>query len=84
MKINKSGRWELYDLGKDISETTDISQKHPDIMKKVKKYAEKAHAPVKTGEVFDRDLVEKDRAQEKFKPGRLLLKYKKKKKKSKK
>lgn len=35
---------ELYDLLKDVSETTDIADKHPDIVKRLEAEAEKARA----------------------------------------
>ncbi|HPD16923.1 MAG TPA: arylsulfatase [Planctomycetota bacterium] len=55
------GVWELYDLATDLAETTDLAAKHPDILARLKGYAEEAHADIQEGEVIDRDLVLKDR-----------------------
>lgn len=55
------GVWELYDLTTDLAETTDLSAKHPDILARLTRYAEEAHAPIQEGEVLDRDIVLKDR-----------------------
>jgi len=45
--INKTpqGTTELYDLSKDISETTDIAQQHPEIVKKMEAAMKEAHTP---------------------------------------
>jgi arylsulfatase A-like enzyme len=53
--------WELYDLAKDISETTNVADQHPDVLAQLKKFAAEAHRPMPQGEIYDRSLVEKDR-----------------------
>lgn len=39
---------ELYDLGKDVSETKDVSSQHPDVVKKMLKLMDEAHTPSST------------------------------------
>ena len=58
---NSKGDWELYDLDKDIEEKTDIADKHPDILAKMKGFAKQAHTPAIAGTFKDRTLHEKDR-----------------------
>ena len=55
--------WELYDLNKDISETTNIAEKHPDVLAKMKSFATASHDPVITGKYLDsnRSKHERDR-----------------------
>ena len=53
--------WELYDLTKDISETTSVAEANPEIMKQMIAYAEEAHEPVQQGTFADRTLHERDR-----------------------
>ena len=55
--------WELYDLNKDISETTNIAVKHPDVLAKMKSFAKASHEPVITGKYLDsnRSKHERDR-----------------------
>lgn len=55
------GVWELYDLSKDISETTDLAARHADVLAQLKAFAAEAHTPMPEGEIYDRALVEKDR-----------------------
>ena len=55
------GVWELYDLATDLAETTDLAAKHPDVLARLKGYAEEAHTDIEEGEVLDRDTVLKDR-----------------------
>lgn len=40
---NKSGRWSLYDLDKDIGETNDVAPAHPDVVAKIKQFAAEAY-----------------------------------------
>jgi len=51
LNINKTqqGAVELYDLSKDIGETTDIASEHPEIVKKMEEIMKEAHTP---SEVF--------------------------------
>ena len=55
--------WELYDLNKDISETTNIAVKHPDVLAKMKSFAKASHEPVIIGKYLDsnRSKHERDR-----------------------
>jgi len=57
----KSGKWELYDLKTDVSETKDLSAEKPEILAKLQKYAEEAHEDVVTGTFHDPEIHEKDR-----------------------
>jgi arylsulfatase A-like enzyme len=40
--IRVGGRVELYDLSKDLSETTDVAKDHPDIVAQLTKYMDQA------------------------------------------
>ena len=53
-KGNAKAAWELYDLSKDISETTDLAAQHPDVLLQMKKFAAEAHRPMPQGEIYDR------------------------------
>ena len=53
--------WQLYDLSKHVSETTDVAAQNPNVLAKLKAFAAEAHRPMPHGEVYDRALVEKDR-----------------------
>jgi arylsulfatase A len=48
-KAYRKGGWngnlELYDLAKDIGETTNIAGKHPDIVQRMKEIMKKEHSP---------------------------------------
>lgn len=57
----KKSKWELYDLANDISETTDISAEHPEILKKMQAFAKSAHTPVQPGSYTTRVRHERDR-----------------------
>lgn len=61
-KTNKSD-WKLFDLSKDLEENDDLAKSHPDILKQLVTLAESSHQPIKPGEIFRRDLIEKDRKQ---------------------
>ncbi len=56
-----SAPWELYDLEKDISETTSVADQHPDILAKMKAFAEQSHVDVQPGTFHDRTRHEQDR-----------------------
>ncbi|GAA4462973.1 hypothetical protein GCM10023189_40360 [Nibrella saemangeumensis] len=45
MKTNKAARWELYDLEKDKSETTNLASKYPAIIAKFDNIVWKEHQP---------------------------------------
>ncbi len=57
----KNRAWELYDLSQDISERHDLAQAKPDVLAKLKSFAQQAHTPVQEGVFFDREIHEKDR-----------------------
>ncbi len=59
----KQNTWELFDLSKDVSETTNIAEKHPDMLKKLQAFAKEAHTPAKPGTYLDpsRERHERDR-----------------------
>jgi arylsulfatase A-like enzyme len=52
--------WKLFDLAKDISETTDVAAANPDVVKRMAALAEQAHVPEKTGDILDQALYDKD------------------------
>ena len=59
----KKSRWELYDLDKDISEATNLSEMHPDILTEMQAFAKASHSPVQPGTYTDptRKRHERDR-----------------------
>jgi arylsulfatase A-like enzyme len=61
-KGGDAGEWELYDLSQDVSETTNLAAKQPAVLTEMKTFAAEAHRPMPKGEIYDRALVEKDRA----------------------
>jgi arylsulfatase A-like enzyme len=58
---DKKCPWELYNLDDDISEANDLASAQPEMLAKLKAYAEQAHEPVEEGVFFDREIHEKDR-----------------------
>ncbi|MCG8585751.1 MAG: arylsulfatase [Pirellulales bacterium] len=64
IRMKSSGPWALYDLAKDVSETTDVAADHPDVLKKMIAFAKAAHQPVRPGTYADPKRIthEKDRA----------------------
>ena len=59
----KKTDWELYDLGEDVEEKSNVAADHPAVLKKLVALAEAAHEPMRPGEVYDRKLIDKDRKQ---------------------
>lgn len=55
--------WELYNLANDLEETRDLSQDFPTILEKLIGYAKEAHEPIRPGEIYNRELTEKDHRQ---------------------
>jgi len=55
VKPGKNKPFELYDLDGDISEQNNIADKHPDILAKMKAYAEQSHTENLIGRVLDED-----------------------------
>jgi len=41
--------WQLYDLSKDVSETTDLADQHPDIVAQIDAVSKREHTPVRPG-----------------------------------
>jgi arylsulfatase A-like enzyme len=68
IQAKKNADWELYDLNKDISETTSVAAANSAILEKMKAFAKSAHTPVVAGTFADRTLHERDR-QAKFGSG---------------
>jgi arylsulfatase A-like enzyme len=61
IKPRQNAPWELYNLEKDVSETTDLSAQKPDLLKQMQGLAEEAHEPVITGTFHDSEIHERDR-----------------------
>ncbi len=61
IRPKKNSPWELYDLAKDISETHDVADSHPDLIKRLRGYAEQSHTPARPGTYQDRTRHERDR-----------------------
>ena len=57
----KDGPWELYDLENDVSETTSVADQNPEILARMKAFAEQSHLPVQPGTFEDRTRHERDR-----------------------
>ncbi len=59
----KNAAWELYDLSSDISETTSVADKYPDLLVRMKQFAKASHEPVQPGKYLDptRARHERDR-----------------------
>ena len=55
--------WELYDLSRDVSESTSVADSHPDVLEKMQVFADASHAPVEAGTYYDksRERHERDR-----------------------
>ena len=50
-------RLELYDLDKDVGETRNIADEHPDIVEKMTVYAKQANTPMVRGKYLDRSKL---------------------------
>lgn len=59
---SRKGRWELYDLSTDVSETKDLATARLEILQTMKGFAAAAHTPVEEGTFFSTKLHERDRA----------------------
>ena len=55
--------WELYDLSRDVSESTSVADSHSDVLEKMKAFADDSHDPVEAGTYYDksRERHERDR-----------------------
>ncbi|MEM6691811.1 MAG: sulfatase/phosphatase domain-containing protein, partial [Planctomycetota bacterium] len=60
---NKNDPWELYDLSKDTEESNNISANHSGLLEQLVRHARESHQPIVPGEVFNREIIEKDRRQ---------------------
>lgn len=60
---NGNAPWELYDLSNDVQEKHNIADEHPGVLEKMTSFAHQAHEPIRPGEVFDREVIQKDRRQ---------------------
>lgn len=58
----RKGTWELYDLRTDISEATNLATARPEILKRLERYAEEAHAQPVEGTFASTEMHERDRA----------------------
>lgn len=61
MRPKRNTAWELYDLNSDISETSNVASEHPELLAKMKGFAEASHEPVREGTFADRTAHERDR-----------------------
>lgn len=61
LRNRKQDTWELYDLSKDISETKNLADQHPEIIAKMKAVEESEHTPAKPGTYTTRERHERDR-----------------------
>jgi arylsulfatase A-like enzyme len=59
----KNQPWELYDLSRDVSESTSVADSHSDVLEKMQVFADASHAPVEAGTYYDksRERHERDR-----------------------
>ena len=58
---NPKASWELYNLTTDISETTNVADENPDVLKQIAAFAEAAHTDPVEGTFHNRDIHERDR-----------------------
>ena len=61
MHLRSKQTWELYNLEKDISETTDVANNHPEIIRRMKKIVEECHEPARPGTYTTLERHERDR-----------------------
>ncbi len=63
IRPNAKDVWELYDLDRDLSESQNVADEHPEILAKLKQFATDCHEPVRPGTYFDpkRTRHERDR-----------------------
>ena len=57
----RGDEWELYDLANDVSETNDVSTKHPDVLSQLQAFASQAHVDAVEGTFANPQLHERDR-----------------------
>ncbi len=56
----KKGDWELYDLSSEVEELDNVAGDHPDVLNRLIALAKEAHEPIQPGEIYDRELTDKD------------------------
>ncbi|MEM8955814.1 MAG: arylsulfatase [Verrucomicrobiota bacterium] len=61
IRPKENAPWELYDLEKDISETTSVADAHPDVLAKMTAFAEASHTPVVAGTYSDPERTRHER-----------------------
>lgn len=59
----RKGGWELYDLSQDIEEKNNVAASNPVILNRLIAHAEEAHEPIYPGEIYNRELTDKDHRQ---------------------
>ena len=59
----KKGGWELYDLAADLEEKENVAAQQARLLEELVAIAEAAHEPIRKGEIFDRELTDKDHRQ---------------------
>ena len=59
--IRNKQSWELYDLKEDISETTNLAIKHPEVIARMNKIIAESHEPARPGTYTTRERHERDR-----------------------
>jgi len=61
IKAKKDAEWALYDLGKDISETADVSKENTEILAKMKEFVKASHTPAQPGKFLDPQRIRHER-----------------------
>lgn len=61
--VGQSGQWELYHLAEDIEEMNNLAAKNPELLAQLKQLATEAHEPIRPGEIYDRQLVDRDHSE---------------------
>lgn len=59
----KGKDWELYDLSNDREEKNNVASANSGVLGKLVERAGQAHEPIRPGEIYDGELVDKDRRQ---------------------
>jgi arylsulfatase A-like enzyme len=62
VRSGKGKAWELYRLDQDVSEAHDLAALEPEVLERLKGFAQAAHTPQVEGVFHDRSLHERDRA----------------------
>lgn len=59
----RKGEWELYRLSQDIEEKNNVAADHPEVLKQLVAIAKESHEPMRPGEIYERELMNKDHRQ---------------------